>query len=101
MISPVFKARAITEGELYAIRGLPNDQKRTLTAKEHAMAELLLKMLERAGQAIHNPFAMGRDYVRPQPGEITKDFHRVARDMKAVGGDLKTTVQRELQRYGK
>ena len=63
------------------------------------MAELLLRVLARAGQTIPNPFSTGRDYVRPQRGEIARDFHKVAQDMNMVSKDLKKTVQRELQRH--
>lgn len=64
------------------------------------MAELLLRVLARAGQTIQNPFSTGRDYVRPQRGEIARDFQKVVKDMNTVNKDLKKTVQRELQRHG-
>lgn len=63
------------------------------------MAELLLRALARAGQTMPNPFSTGRDYVRPQRGEIARDFQRVAKDMNTVSKDLDKTVQRELQRH--
>lgn len=65
------------------------------------MAEVLLKMLARAGQTIQNPFSMGGDYIRPRRGEIARDLGRVTGDMKSVGKDLKKAAQRELQRHGK
>lgn len=63
------------------------------------MSELILKVLARAGQTIQNPFAMGRDYVRPKKGEIRNDFRKVGKDMGVVGKDMARTVQRELQRH--
>lgn len=63
------------------------------------MAELLLRVLARAGQTIQNPFLMGRDYVRPERGEIARDYQKVVKDMSVVSKDLKKTAQRELQRH--
>lgn len=64
------------------------------------MAELLLRVLARAGQTIHNPFSMGRSYIKPRPGEINRDFQKVAKDMSSIGKDMKKTAQRELQGHG-
>lgn len=65
------------------------------------MAELLLRVLARAGHAINNPFSMGSEYVRPRHGDMTRDFHRVARDMKTVGSDLRKVAKKELAQNGK
>lgn len=65
------------------------------------MAELLLRMLVRAGETVHNPFSMGHQYVRPQRGDAAKDLQRVTGDMRRVGADLKKTAQDELRRHGK
>lgn len=65
------------------------------------MAELLLRVLARAGQTIYNPFSMGGEYVRPQKGDLARDFGRIAGDMRIVGADLTTVAVREVSKQPK
>lgn len=65
------------------------------------MTTLLLRVLARAGRSINNPFSMGGVYVVPQRGDQARDIRNIAQDMRVVGSRLKTTTERELQRYGK
>lgn len=65
------------------------------------MTALLLRALSRAGRTINNPFHMGRSYVLPDRGAPARDFQRIGKDMKTVGGDLRVTARRELEKHGK
>lgn len=65
------------------------------------MTKVLLRVLSRAGQSIHNPFAVGNSYVIPKRGDAAGDFQAVTRDMKRVGEDLRVVTTRELKRHGK
>ena len=65
------------------------------------MTQLLLRVLARAGQTLHNPFDMGREYVRPKRGDAQHDLEKISRDMQKVGIDLKKVAKRELTLSGK
>lgn len=58
----------------------------------------LIRMLERAGIAVDNPFHAKRRYIRPRPGDASRDFSRVAGDMRMVDRDLRRVMKRELQK---
>lgn len=63
------------------------------------MAELLLRVLKRAGQVVNNPFAMNEGYTLPKRGDAQKDLQRVANDFYAVTKDLNKTANRELKEH--
>ncbi len=65
------------------------------------MAELLFRVLARAGQTVNNPFSMNGGYTLPRPGDSRHDFSKIAADMGKVGSDLRKTARMELLRRGK
>lgn len=60
------------------------------------MAEVLLRLLTKAGQQIPNPFGSERQYVKPRLGDGAGDSRTLIGDMSKIGGDLRKVAKREL-----
>ncbi len=60
-----------------------------------------LKFLENCGKVLSPRSFHGSGYHIPQRGESRNDFAKLSADMRAVGGDLRRTAERELVRRGK
>jgi hypothetical protein len=63
------------------------------------MAELLLRILKRAGQTVNNPFAMNDGYTLPKHGEAQLDWQAVSGDFYKVSKELNKVVNRELKEH--
>jgi hypothetical protein len=65
------------------------------------MAEILLRVLYKAGRTINNPFSMGGSYVEPRRGDAQKDIVKIVGDMRQVGQDLRKKSDQTFKQYGK
>lgn len=60
----------------------------------------LLKFLASKGIVIQNPIGNDSSYRIPQKGDARNDFLNISSDMKKVGQDLRSSLNRELNKYG-